>query len=234
MDRRMVVGGAALIAVGVMLLLFVGAVSLIGLKLLGFGLRFWPLLIVALGAALVVPPLRVKSERGLGILFIPGIPTVVTGGILLLASVFNVWGIWGWLWPMEVLAVGAGFLAAALHMGVIELIIPGIIVGANGLLFQFCAITGLWGWWAVLWTAEPLVVGLALLIVGIVRHSPALTRIGLVWCAVALGCFALMSTILIGARLLRLVGPVVLILAGLAVLGWGLLRRHGPAKAALE
>jgi hypothetical protein len=234
MNKRMVVVGLALIALGMMSLLFAGVLSLIGLKLLGFALRFWPLIVVALGAAFVVPPLRVRGERGLGILFIPGMPILVTGGILLLASVFNVWGIWAWLWPMEVLAVAVGFLAAALYMGLVELIIPGMIVGANGLLFQFCAVTGLWGWWSALWTVEPLSVGLALLIVGIVRHSPALTRIGLVWCAVAAACFLLMITILIGGGLFRLVGPALLILAGIAVVGWGLLRHQPPFRAALE
>jgi hypothetical protein len=234
MDKRMVVGGVALIAIGVMALLFVGVLSFIGLKLLGFALRFWPLLVMAVGAAFVVPPLRMRDKRGLGYLFIPGVPILVTGGILFLASVLNVWGIWSWMWPMEVLAVAAGFLAAALHTGVIELIIPAIIIGTNGVLFQFCAITGLWGWWSVLWTAEPMAVGVALLIAGTVRHSPALTRTGIVWCAVAAACFVLMITILIGAGLFRLVLPAVLILAGLAVVGWGLLRRHRPAKAAMR
>ncbi|MBN1137096.1 MAG: hypothetical protein JXM73_10940 [Anaerolineae bacterium] len=234
MNKRMVMVGLLLIALGVMSLLFAGVLSLIGLKLLGFALRFWPLLIVALGAAFVVPPLRVRGERGLGGLFIPGMPILVTGGILLLASVLNVWGIWAWLWPMEVLAVATGFLAAALYMGVVELIIPATIVGANGLLFQFCAVTGLWEWWSVLWTVEPLSIGLALLIVGIIRHSPALTRIGLAWCAVAAACFLLMTTILIGGGLIRLFPPVLLILVGLAVVGWGLLRRQPSARAALE
>ena len=234
MDKKLVVVGLALIALGVMSLLFAGVLSLLGVRLLGFALRFWPLLVVAAGLAFVVPPFRVKGERGLGGLFIPGIPILVTGGILLLASVLNVWGIWSWLWPMEVLAVATGFLAAALYMGVVELIIPAIIVGANGLLFQFCAVTGLWGWWSVLWTIEPLSVGLALLIVGIVRHSPALTRIGLVWCAVAVACFLLMITILVGGGLIRLFPPALLILAGMAVVGWGLLHRRASVRAALE
>ncbi len=234
MNKRMVVVGVALIALGVMSLLFAGVLSVLGVRLLGFGLRFWPLLVVALGAAFVVPPLRSRSNRGLGGLFIPGIPILVTGGILLLASVFGVWGIWAWLWPMEVLAVALGFLAAGLYMGVPGLIIPAVIVGANGLLFQFCAVTGLWGWWSVLWTVEPASVGLALLIFGIVQHSPALTRIGLVWCAVGGACFLLMVTILLGGGLFRLFPPVVLILAGMVVVGWGLLHRRGSIRAMME
>jgi len=234
MDKRSLVVGVALIALGVMSLLFAGVVSILGIKLLGFGLRFWPLLVVAAGLAFVLPPLRVRGQRGLGGLFIPGIPILATGGILLLASVFGVWGIWSWLWPMEVLAVAAGFLAAGLYMGVVELAIPAAIIGANGLLFQFCAVTGLWGWWSVLWTVEPLSIGVGLLIVGIVRHSTALTRVGLLWFAVAVACFLLMVTILIGGGLFKLVAPVMLILVGIGVVGWGLLRRHTPLRAALE
>ena len=234
MNKRMVVVGLALIALGVMSLLFAGVLSLLGLKLLVFALRFWPLLVVAAGLAFVVPPLRVKGERGLGGLFIPGVPILVTGGILLLASVFNVWSVWAWLWPMEILGLATGLLAAALYMGVIELIIPAAIIGANGLLFQFCAISGLWGWWSVLWTVEPLSIGLGLLVVGVVRHSRVFTRMGLAWCAVAVACFFLMITVLVGGGLIRLFPPAVLILAGMAVVGWGLLRHRFSVGAALE
>ena len=234
MNKRMVVVGLGLIALGMLSMVFAGVLSVLGIKLLGFGLRFWPLLVVALGAALVAPPLRVKGQRGLGGLFIPGMPILATGGILLLASVFDAWGVWAWLWPLEVVALALGFLAAALYMGVVELIIPAIIIGANGVLFQFCAITGAWGWWSVLWTVEPLAIGLALLIVGVARRLPALTRVGIAWCAVAAACFLLMVTILAGGGLLRLFPPAVLILAGMAVVGWGLLQRRGSARAMME
>jgi len=234
MDKRMVLGGLALIALGMMALLFAGVASFIGIRLLGLALRFWPMLVVGLGAAFIVAPFLARGNRGLGALFIPGAPIMMTGVILLLASVLGVWGIWAWLWPMEVLALAAGFFAAALYMGVIELVIPATILGANGLLFQFCAVTGLWSWWSVLWTVEPLAIGLGLLIVGIVRHSTALTRVGLLWFAIAVACFLLMITILIGGGLIRLVGPALLILAGMGVVVWGLLHSHAPARAALE
>jgi len=234
MDKKLVVVGLALIALGVMSLLFAGVLSFLGLGLLGFVVRFWPLFVVALGLAFVVPPFRAKGQRGLGGLFIPGAPILVTGGILLLASITGAWSIWSWLWPMEVLAVAVAFGAAGLYMGVIELMIPAIIVGANGVLFQFCAITGLWGWWSVLWTVEPLAVGLALAVVGLVRHSPALTRVGLAWCVVAAVCFLLMVTILIGGGLIQLFGPVLLILVGVAVVAWGLLHHRSPIRAMME
>jgi hypothetical protein len=92
----------------------------------------------------VLPPLAVRGKRGLGALFIPGMPTLATGLILLLASVFRRWDVWAWLWPLEVLALAAGFLVAAIYTRVIELVIPAIIIGLNRLLLQFCTVTGLW------------------------------------------------------------------------------------------
>ncbi len=234
MNKKLVVVGLALIALGFGSLLFAGVLSFLGVRLFGFALRFWPLLVMAAGLAFVVPPLRTKDQRGLGGLFIPGVPLLVTGSILLLASVFGVWGIWSWLWPMELLALAIGFLAAALYMREVGLVIPATIIGVNGVLFQFCAITGLWGWWSVLWTAEPMAIGLGLLIMGLVQHSRTLTRVGIGWCAAAVACFLLMVTILAGGGLLRLFPPALLILAGMVAVGWGLLQRRTSARAALE
>jgi hypothetical protein len=226
--------GGALVALGILLLLFTVIMSLIGVSLLGFALRFWPLIVVAAGLAFVLPPFRAKGNRGLGGLFIPGVPVLVTGGILFLASVLNVWSIWAWLWPMELLAVAIGFLAAALYMRVNGLLIPAIIVGINGLVFQFCAITGLWEWWSVLWTIEPLSVGLALLVFGAVQHVPGCIKAGFILCAIAAAGFLLMITILGDWWPVRLFVPGLIILAGLALLAWGLVRRHPSVKAVME
>ena len=234
MDKKMVLAGAALIALGFGSLLFAGVLAALGIRLVEFALRFWPLLVMAVGLAFVAPPLRAKGQPGLGGLFIPGVPILVTGSILLLASVFDAWSIWAWLWPMELLALAVGFMAAAVYMREVGLVIPATIIGANGALFQFCAVTGLWGWWSVLWTVEPAAVGLGLLIMGLVQHSKALTRVGLVWLAIAALFFLLMATIMIGGGLIRLVGPAMLIVAGMGVVIWGLLRGRTSLRAALE
>ena len=83
-------------------------------------------------------------------------------------------------------AVALGFLFAAIKMRVIWLLIPTIIIGANGLLLQFCALTGWWAVWAVAWVIEPLSVGLALLAVNLKQRSPGLMVAGIAVCAVAL------------------------------------------------
>jgi hypothetical protein len=198
--------------------------SLFGIDLLGFVLRFWPVAISAVGLAFVLPPLLVRGKRGLGGLFIPGVPILVTAGILLVASVLDGWAIWSWLWPMEVQAIALGFLIAALYMDVSGLLIPATIIGLNGLVFQFCAFTGLWGWWSVLWTVEPLSVGLALLLAGARNGSAGVLKAGMILCAVAAAGFLLMIAVVAGGWLFRLVGPALVILTGLALLGWGLAR----------
>ncbi len=234
MDKRSsIFVGGTLVLLGILSLLFTGVASLFGINLLGLVLRLWPLTIGCVGLLFVAPPLLIRGRRGLGALFIPGVPILVTSGILFLASVFNVWGVWAWLWPMEVLGVALGFFAAALYMRVIWLLIPGIIIGLNGLVFQFCAVTGLWSWWSVLWIIEPLSVGLALLLIGARRQNSGLTRAGLILCGVSGGGFALM-TLILGGWPARLLGAGILILAGVAVLIWGTVRPRLLAKSALE
>ena len=145
--------------------------------------RLWPLAVVCAGLFFVVPPLLVRGHRGLGGLFIPGVPVLTTGGILLFASVFDAWRAWEWLWPLEILALAVGYLLAAIYMRVVWLLIPAVLFGVTGVLLQFCALTGWWGLWGVLWRTGVLrwvveiggpavlvLVGLLILIRGSVRR----------------------------------------------------------------
>jgi hypothetical protein len=218
-----------------MVLIFVGmAVLVSGLVAPAFGFRvwrLWPLAVIVAGLLFVVPPLLVRGKPGLGALFIPGVPVLNTGAILLFASVFHLWSAWAWLWPLEILSLALGFLFAAVYMRTVWLLIPAIVIGANGVLMQFCAFTGLWQVWAVLWAIEPLSVGLALLAVNLKRRSPGLLTAGVVLCALA-GIGALESLALVALSTLFHVGwlwrwtaPVTLIVLGFAVLAWGLTRR---------
>jgi hypothetical protein len=235
MDRKTsFLSGSALIALGVLSLIFFGVASLLGFNPLGFVGRLWPVLILGVGLAFVVPPFLTRGKRGLGALFIPGMPILTTGGLLLLASVLNAWSIWSWLWPMELISLGLGFVLAAIYMRLIWLLIPALIIGLNGLTFQFCAITGLWHWWSVLWTVEPLSVGLALLAVNVKVHSRGLSIAGLILVGIALFMTMMMLTILGEWLPIALVGPGLLILAGLVAIGWGLLQSLLQPRAALE
>jgi hypothetical protein len=235
MDRRSAfLVGSAMIFLGILSLMFSGLLALLGFDIGDFILRLWPAVVVSTGLLFVVPPFLARGKRGLGALFIPGFPILATGAILFLASILDAWDIWSWLWPMEVISLAMGFLFAAIYMRVIWLLIPAIIIGLNGLVFQFCAMTGLWEGWSVLWAIEPLSVGLALLVIGRRKGISGLVRAGFILCGVA-GASALMMLTILGAWWpITLLGPVMLILGGLGVLGWGFVRSLLVPETALE
>lgn len=232
--------GIVLILIGIVALIFNQA-----MRALGIGVwhwtpwRLWPMIVVSVGLVFCLPPLLFR-KRGLAGLFIPGVPILTTGCILLLASTFNWWGIWSWLWPLEVLAVATGFALAALYMQVIWLLIPAIIVGANGLMFLFCAITGLWESWAVLWPVEPLSVGLSLLLIGTLKKIKGLILAGLIVSGIAGVALVGMTTILsmnvmaTAWRTLTLIGPALLIIIGLLLLVSSLARHPRVAPPPVE
>jgi hypothetical protein len=216
--------GVCLMALG---LLVMGAN--LGLPMLGVDFhwweawRFWPMVILGLGALLTGLPFLFPRHRAMGILFIPALPILANGGILFFASLFDAWHAWAWLWPLEILSVAAGFLAAALYTQVSWLAIPAILIGANGLVLAFCNTTGLWNWWTVLWTIEPLSLGLCILLIWTKARSTALLVLGLLFCGFAMVAAAGMSTILFSTyRLFSLVWPLSLILVGGFVLLLGM------------
>jgi hypothetical protein len=235
MERKsLLLFGTALIIVGILSLTLSGIAALVGFDPARFLLRFWPVVVSCVGLCFLIPPLLVRGRRGLGALFIPGMPILTTGGLLLLASVFNAWRIWNWLWPMELISVAVGFALAAIYMRSIWLLIPATIIGLNGLVFQFCAISGLWHWWSVLWVIEPLSVGLALLGIGLRRNLPGLRTAGVILCTISAGLLVMMLLILGVWWPLGVLGPGLLLLAGAVLLAWSLLRSTLTPSSALE
>ena len=179
-------------------------------------LRLWPVLVFIVGAFFVLPPLFMRDRPGLSGLFIPGIPILVTGGVLLLASLTNRWGfIWGHFWPLEILAVALAFLLMALFLRKIGLTFPAVILAFNGLALQFTALTGWWEAWAVLWVIEPLAVGVALLVLYFKLRRRGLLIAGLILCGITVLGVLLMSLILANRWwVLGLFGPALLVLLG--------------------
>jgi hypothetical protein len=230
--------GVTLIALGLLAMAVTVGLPALGLNIWNvFSLRrYWPLTVIGVGAGFVLPPFLYRHRRGLGGLFIPGLPILATGCILLFASVLNWWSVWSWLWPLEVLSVAAGFVLAAIHLRVIWLIIPATIIGANGVLFQFCAITGLWDVWAVMWTIEPLSVGLSLLLIGALKRRSGLMTAGLLLCGIGgvglVGMSAILSVSWFASWLwvFRFTVPAALVLGGVALLLWGLSRSAASFK----
>jgi hypothetical protein len=223
--------------IGMSLIIFGGlvlAANLI-LPLAGWGIGWvarmaWPFLIVGAGIVFVVPALLARRPSGLGGLFIPGVPVLATGVILLFANTFNQWGAWEILWPVEVLAVAAAFLLAAWKLSVIWLLIPAMIIGLNGIVLQFCALTGWWEAWAVLWTVEPLSLGLAFLIIGAAKRLPGMVFAGMLFSAFAGVAFLGMGLVMIGGWTIVRVGwPMLLILLGASLLVLAIIRRPSAA-----
>ncbi len=183
--------------------------------LLGF--RAWPILVVGAGLLFCLPPFLFPRQRGLSGLFVPGIPTLITGLLLFVGSVTGFWAVWKYLWPLEVLSVAAAFILMAVYLKVPWLMIPASVVGFTGLVLQFCAATGWWSAWAVLWTVEPFSVGLPLLLIGIVKKIEGVKLAGIILCGLAGVAFAGMSTFLVTSLwVTRLIGPVIVL--GLGVL----------------
>lgn len=221
--------GLALVAIGI--------ISLLGNTLLALqAWRLWPLTVIIAGIALTLPGFLGLKKRGLGSFFIPGIPVLTTGGILLFASLFDRWSVWEMAWPLEVIGLALGFALAAIFMRVVGLAIPAVIIGVNGLMLAFCNLTGLWEAWAILWPIEPLAIGLGLLIVGVINRSSGTKLAGLILTGVAGAGFFLVSFISVfNGTILRFAGPGMLILSGLILVSAQWLKRTDiPAENVVE
>ncbi len=86
--------------------------------------------------------------------------------------------------------MAAAFVLMAVFLKVPWLMIPASILGFTGLVLQFCAATGWWSSWAVLWTVEPFAVGLPLLLIGIAKKIEGVKLAGIILCGLAGLAFA--------------------------------------------
>ena len=226
----------ASLLIGVTLILL-GILALAGNLLIravgnGFmlGVRAWPIFVVGAGLLFCLPPFIFPRQRGLSGLFVPGIPTLITGMLLFIGSVTGYWTIWATLWPLEVLSVAVAFILMARFLKVPWLMIPASILGFTGLVLQFCAATGWWSSWAVLWTVEPFAVGLPLLLIGLSRKIEGVKLAGIILCGLAGLGFAAMSTVLVTSLwITRLIGPALVLTLGILLVVSALAKRS-PEK----
>jgi hypothetical protein len=195
--------------------------------------RLWPLVPAGLGLSLILPPLQARREPGLGALFVVGLPLVAIGGIGLLGSAFGAGFAWSSFWPQILIAFGLALGLAARWLRAVWLILPALFFGLMGAALQFTALTGWWGAWAVLWAVVPLSLGLGLAGIGQVHGSTGLRVAGLF-----IGAFAVIMALGVGAivsgqwGLINFAAALVLIIAGGALAGWGLLRARPAAASA--
>jgi hypothetical protein len=217
--------GVTLILLGVLALAGNLIIRAVGEGFL-LGFRAWPIFVVGAGLLFCLPPFIFSKMRGLSGLFIPGIPTLTTGLLLFLASITGNWSIWSYLWPLEVISVAFGFVLMAVFLKVPWLMIPASIIGLTGFVLQFCAVTGLWSSWAVLWTVEPFAVGLPLLLIGMVKKIEGVKVAGIILCGLAGLAFAAMSSILVTSLwITRLIGPVIVLALGILLVVSAIIKR---------
>jgi hypothetical protein len=206
--------GLTLVVLGVLALAANLLIQTTGISAL-IGFRAWPIFVVGAGLLFCLPPFLFPRQRGLSGLFLPGLPTLVTGGILFLASISGNWHIWATAWPLEVLSVAAAFILMAIFLKVPWLTIPASIVGFTGAILQFCAVTGWWSSWAVLWSLELFAIGLPLLLIGLFKRIEGVKLAGLILCGLAGIAFAGMSSLLVTSLwITRLVGPILVLGVG--------------------
>jgi hypothetical protein len=137
--------------------------------------------------------------------------------MMLLASITDWWGMWQYLWPLVIIGLALGFLATAAWTRIVWFLIPATIIGINGLVFQFCAVTDLWEVWAAMWPVELLAIGLSLFLVNIWKQSRGLFTAGIVLSVIAGFGFALMALVLTGW--VSVIAAFVLIGTGVLLIG---------------
>ncbi len=156
-----------------------------------------------------------------------GMLLVLLGAVLIVIqaaeSLFPLVGIslgWADLWPLLVLYVASAFWLALLlwwpqRRKLAGLVVPGTIIGVNGLILLYQSLTGDWGSWVYLWALEPVSVGVSLLILywllggrGLLIAAGILAGVGLV--------FLVLFGSIVGA--FRLLGPALLVVLGLVVI----------------
>lgn len=198
-------------------LLIIGLIALVGNTFLTTNAwKLWPVMIVLAGTGLTIPGFLGFAHRGFGAFFIPGMPVLVTGLILLFASLTGYWEIWSVAWVLEILGLALGFIMAAIFMRVPGLAIPAFIIGTNGMMLAFCAITGLWQSWAILWPIEFLAVGLGLLVLGIANQSAGVKTAASVLLTIAGGGFFITAFLSVfnDNSIMKFAVPVMLLVTG--------------------
>jgi hypothetical protein len=199
------------------------------------GLRAWPIFVVGVGLLFCLPPFIFSKVRGLSGLFIPGLPILTTGAILFFVSTSGNWHIWATLWPLEVISVALAFVLMGIFLKIPWLMIPASIIGMTGLVLQFCAVTGWWSAWAVLWTVEPFAVGLPLLLIGMFHKIEGVKVAGIVLCGFAGLAFAAMSTLLVTSLwITRLIGPAIVLALGVLLVFSAFGKRKAEVQGSTE
>ena len=221
------VAGLILIGLGVLALF----IMLSGIDQWYSSWRWWPTVVIAFGVLIALLPVFIR-QRWMGLLYIIAAPIVATGIMLLISMTSGQWFWWARWWPIGVLSVALGFLLAAIYAREVWPMVPAIFIGVNGGLFLFNMWYGQWYLWKVLWIAQPLSLGLALLLVGVVKRSGVTLGFGIALSGMSIFFSALMTPIFYDtAWLTGPLGALTLMAMGGALLLWNV--RRAPKTMAL-
>jgi hypothetical protein len=127
-------------------------------------------------------------------------------------------------WPVIFYFLAAAFflpvfLWPSAKRGLAGLYIPGSIMLVLGLIFTYDVLTLDWGSWAYAWLLIPGGVGLGLFLGSALGNwERGSLQTGLWMLGVDLGLFALFATIFGSNPVIRMIGPFLIILAGVLVL----------------
>lgn len=122
-------------------------------------------------------------------------------------------------WPLIVVGVGVFLLFLGLVVGAPDMAVPACIVGGIGGLLYWQNATGNWESWAYVWTLIPGFVGIGVILAGLLGGRLVKgAREGLGLLFISLVGFAIFGSLLGGFDVLGPYWPVLLILAGVAIL----------------
>ena len=128
-------------------------------------------------------------------------------------------------WPLIIIGIGVVFLALAPRTP--PLAVPGCIVAGIGCMLFYQNATGNWGSWAYAWTLIPGFVGLGVVLSGLLEGQAVRSLIPGLWLIVISAVAFLLFGSFLGLGRLTPYWPVLLVLAGLLVMGQAILgRRH--------
>ncbi len=126
----------------------------------------------------VLPPqlARISPRRGKpGQAAMAGVSLLLGFNLLAVwvGMAFNNWGTFAYGWPMELLLVGILLTLLMASLENLGMLIPVGIIGGNGLLMSFYAITNQWQLWSVFWPLEPLLILVSIFgTLFLVRNAP--------------------------------------------------------------
>lgn len=164
-------------------------------------------------------------------------------GLIFLISEFLQVNVWTYLWPLFIIAVGVAFLIAMLA-GTKEssgLAVPGSLFIGLGAVMFVQNLFGIWETWSYAWTLILVSLGVGIFVMGVRSEQPGARRAGVLMVAIGIVLFVVAGALFeIGFGILgwrqggNLIWPLLLVLAGVALLvfrgeWWAGLLGNSPA-----